>query len=140
MPAGRVNATGDRFAPHAAETGGRAMSVHVTRRAFLLGGAVAASSLAPARQARGQAKATITYWNGLTGADGKVMDELIDRFTAESGIRIEQQRLPWAELYAKLQVAVPAGEGPDLDGHLELRVQLRPRQPLERKSTRLNFS
>jgi len=85
------------------------MSVHVTRRAFLLGGAVAASSLAPARQARGQAKATITYWNGLTGADGKVMDELIDRFTAETGIRIEQQRLPWAELYAKLQVAVPAG-------------------------------
>src|SRR5207249_8580005 len=63
MPAWRVNATGDRFAPHAAETGGRAMSVHVTRRAFLLGGAVAASSLAPARQARGQAKATITYWN-----------------------------------------------------------------------------
>ena len=90
------------------------MSVHVTRRAFLLGGAVAASSLAPARQARGQAKATITYWNGLTGADGKVMDELVDRFTAETGIRIEQQRLPWAELYAKLQVAVPAGEGPDL--------------------------
>src|SRR5437879_3685112 len=114
MPAWRVNATGDRFAPHAAETGGRAMSVDVTRRAFLLGGAGAASSLAPGRQARGQAKATIAYWNGLTGADGKVMDELIDRFTAETGIRIEQQRLPWAELYAKLQVAGPAGEGPDL--------------------------
>src|SRR5881296_511295 len=114
MPAWRVNATGDRFAPHAADTGGRAMSVHVTRRAFLLGGAVAASSLAPARQARGQAKATIAYWNGLTGADGKVMDELIERFTAETGIRIEQQRLPWADLYAKLQVSVPAGEGPDL--------------------------
>src|SRR5207245_1047582 len=64
--------------------------------------------------ARGQAKATITYWNGLTGADGKVMDELIDLFTAETGMRIEQQRRPWAQLYAKLQVAVPAGEGPDL--------------------------
>src|SRR5215813_9430287 len=114
MQARSVNATGDRFAPHAAETGGRAMSVHVTRRAFLLGGAVAASGLASARQARGQAKATITYWNGLTGADGKVMDELIDRFTAETGIKIEQQRIPWADLYAKLQVSVPAGEGPDL--------------------------
>ena len=42
------------------------------------------------------------------------MDELIDRFTAETGIRTEQQRLPWADLYAKLQVSVPAGEGPDL--------------------------
>ena len=65
-------------------------------------------------RAGAQPKATITYWNGLTGADGKVMDELIDRFTKETGITIEQQRLPWAELYAKLQVSVPAGEGPDL--------------------------
>ena len=67
-----------------------------------------------ARRAGAQPKATITYWNGLTGADGKVMDELIDQFTRDSGIRIEQQRLPWADLYAKLQVAVPAGEGPDV--------------------------
>ena len=90
------------------------MSASVTRRAFLTGGAVAASTLASPRPLRAQPKATITYWNGLTGADGKVMDELIDRFTAATGIRIEQQRLPWAELYPKLQVAVPAGEGPDL--------------------------
>ena len=45
-------------------------------------------------------------------ADGKVMDELIDQFTRDTGIRIEQQRLPWADLYAKLQVAVPAGDVP----------------------------
>src|SRR4029453_11158336 len=67
-----------------------------------------------ARRAGAQAKATITYWNGLTGADGKVMDERIDQFTRETGIKIEQQRIPWADLYAKLQVSVPAGEGPDL--------------------------
>ena len=42
------------------------------------------------------------------------MDELIDQFTRETGIKIEQQRIPWADLYAKLQVSVPAGEGPDL--------------------------
>src|SRR5262245_23525041 len=109
-----VNAASDRVAPHAATLGGRTMSVPVTRRAFLAGSAVVASTTLIAPRARAQAKATITYWNGLTGADGKVMDELIDKFTAETGIRIEQQRLPWAELYAKLQVAVPAGEGPDL--------------------------
>src|SRR5262245_60680806 len=90
------------------------MSVHVSRRAFLVGSAVVASSLTATRRLAAQPKATITYWNGLTGADGKVMDDLIDKFTAETGIKIEQQRLPWAELYAKLQVAVPAGEGPDL--------------------------
>src|SRR5512132_1219292 len=93
------------------------MSAHhhtISRRTFLATATAAVGSATLARQAGAQAKATITYWNGLTGADGKVMDELIDRFTAETGIRIEQQRLPWAELYPKLQVAVPAGEGPDL--------------------------
>ena len=67
-----------------------------------------------ARRAAAQAKPTITYWNGLTGADGKVMDELIDQFTKDTGMRIEQQRIPWADLYAKLQVSVPAGQGPDI--------------------------
>ena len=85
----------------------------VSRRAFVAG-AGAASVATWARRASAQPKATITYWNGLTGADGKVMDELIDQFTRDTGIRIEQQRMPWADLYAKLQVAVPAGEGPDL--------------------------
>jgi multiple sugar transport system substrate-binding protein len=42
------------------------------------------------------------------------MDELIDQFTKDTGIRVEQQRIPWADLYAKLQVSVPAGQGPDL--------------------------
>ena len=84
------------------------------RRAFLAGAAATATAAAWPRHGTAQPKATITYWNGLTGADGKVMDDLIDRFTRETGIRIEQQRLPWADLYPKLQVSVPAGEGPDL--------------------------
>jgi multiple sugar transport system substrate-binding protein len=86
-----------------------------TRRRFLAGTAAAAASRPlGVRRAGAQAKPTISYWNGLTGADGKVMDELIDQFTRETGIRIEQQRIQWADLYAKLQVSVPAGEGPDL--------------------------
>ena len=88
----------------------------VSRRAILAGAAASGAVWAgvEGRRATAQAKPTITYWNGLTGADGKVMDELIDRFTRETGIRVEQQRIPWADLYAKLQVSVPAGEGPDL--------------------------
>ena len=86
----------------------------VSRRTFMIGTAAATGAAAWPRFGAAQPKATITYWNGLTGADGKVMDELIDRFTQETGIKIEQQRIPWAELYAKLQVSVPAGEGPDL--------------------------
>ncbi|HET6369211.1 MAG TPA: ABC transporter substrate-binding protein [Pseudomonadales bacterium] len=89
----------------------------VSRRKFIAGAAAtsgAAWLAGGARRVAAQAKPTITYWNGLTGADGKVMDELIDQFTRETGIKIEQQRIPWADLYAKLQVSVPAGEGPDL--------------------------
>src|SRR5205823_12055743 len=86
----------------------------MNRRMFLVGAAATATTAAWPRYGAAQPKATITYWNGLTGADGKVMDDLIDRFTRETGIRIEQQRLPWADLYPKLQVTVPAGEGPDL--------------------------
>jgi multiple sugar transport system substrate-binding protein len=89
----------------------------VSRRGVLAGAAaVGAVAALPAgvRRAAAQAKPTITYWNGLTGADGKVMAELIQQFTHDTGIKIEQQRIPWADLYAKLQVSVPAGEGPDL--------------------------
>jgi multiple sugar transport system substrate-binding protein len=89
----------------------------VSRRQVLTGAAAAgAAALLPAgaRRVGAQVKPSITYWNGLTGADGKVMDELIGQFTQETGIKIEQQRIPWADLYAKLQVSVPAGEGPDL--------------------------
>jgi multiple sugar transport system substrate-binding protein len=95
----------------------RATHTRVSRRRFLAGAAAVGGAVAlptTVRRASAQAKPTITYWNGLTGADGKVMDELIDRFTKETGIRIEQQRIQWADLYAKLQVSVPAGEGPDL--------------------------
>jgi multiple sugar transport system substrate-binding protein len=87
----------------------------VSRRRFVagtLGTAVAFPAVL--RRAGAQARPTITYWNGLTGADGKVMDELIDQFTRATGIKVEQQRIQWADLYAKLQVSIPAGEGPDL--------------------------
>jgi ABC-type glycerol-3-phosphate transport system substrate-binding protein len=86
----------------------------VSRRRFLASATAAGAVLTRPSRGAAQTKPTITYWNGLTGADGKVMDELIGQFTQETGIRIEQQRIPWADLYAKLQVSVPAGEGPDL--------------------------
>src|SRR5215472_5420322 len=86
----------------------------VSRRTFMVGASAVGVAAAWAGRAAAQAKASITYWNGLTGADGKVMDELIDQFTRDTGIRVEQQRIPWADLYAKLQVSVPAGQGPDI--------------------------
>src|SRR5262252_985313 len=87
----------------------------VDRRGFFRVAAGAAATLTVAtRRAHAQAKPTITYWNGLTGADGKVMDDLLDQFTKDTGVRVEQQRIQWADLYPKLQVSVPAGQGPDI--------------------------
>src|SRR5262249_24104383 len=93
----------------------RATDNGVDRRGFLRIAAGAAAALPVVTQrAYAQAKPTITYWNGLTGADGKVMDELLDQFTKDTGVRVEQQRIQWADLYPKLQVSVPAGQGPDI--------------------------
>ena len=57
---------------------------------------------------------TITYWNGLTGADGKVMDELIDQFTRETGIRSSSSASRGRISTRSFRSSVPAGEGPDL--------------------------
>ena len=59
----------------------------VSRRTFLIATAATAGAAAWPRFGLAQPKATITYWNGLTGADGKVMDELIDRFTRKPASR-----------------------------------------------------
>src|SRR5271157_6283606 len=87
----------------------------ITRREFLAGtAAVGAATMLGSRAASAQAKPTITFWNGLTGADGKVMAALIGQFTQETGIQVELQMIEWADLYAKLQVSTPAGEGPNV--------------------------
>ena len=90
----------------------------MTRRRFLASTAAVgtATLIGPGRRnasAQG-AKPTITFWNGLTGADGKVMGELTGQFTKETGIQVELQMIEWPNLYAKLQVSTPAGEGPDV--------------------------
>jgi multiple sugar transport system substrate-binding protein len=93
-------------------------SAGITRRGFLASTAAmgVATLLGPGgRMASAQgSKPTITFWNGLTGADGKVMGELIGQFTNETGIQVELQMIEWPNLYAKLQVSTPAGEGPDV--------------------------
>src|SRR5215218_762175 len=58
---------------------------------------------------------TLTFWNGLTGPDGKILEGMVGDFTAKyPNIKIEQQQIPWPDLYAKMLTAIPAGEGPDM--------------------------
>src|SRR5206468_591471 len=69
----RVNATRPVIESRrdASVAGGHAMAQRpVSRRTFLAGAAAAATATAWPRPGAAQSKATITYWNGLTGADG----------------------------------------------------------------------
>src|SRR5260370_11799280 len=66
---------GDRNGGSGARSGARRPGV--SRRAFVAGaGAASVAALAP--RAPPQPTATITYWNGLTRAHAKGLDELID--------------------------------------------------------------
>jgi multiple sugar transport system substrate-binding protein len=58
---------------------------------------------------------TLNFWNGLTGPDGRIMEELTVQFMGQySNIKIEQQQIQWNELYTKMLTAIPAGEGPEM--------------------------
>src|SRR5438128_9537146 len=92
----------------------------LSRRRFLEGAALGATALTVSpRRASAQAKPTVTYWNGLTGADGKIMDELIDHFTRDTGIRMEQQadRLGGSVRQAAGRGAGRRGTGSGADPH-----------------------
>jgi ABC-type glycerol-3-phosphate transport system substrate-binding protein len=57
----------------------------------------------------------ISYWSGLTGSDGIVMNEMLAQFVQENpDISVTSEILPWNTLYAKLQAAFVAGNPPDL--------------------------
>lgn len=58
---------------------------------------------------------TLTFWNGLTGPDGKVLEEMLATFQSTyPNVKIEQQQIPWNDFYTKMLTAIPAGEGPDM--------------------------
>jgi len=57
---------------------------------------------------------SISYWNDYGGTNGVVMDDLLAKFTAETGIKIEQQRMGNQDLNAKLRITNQSGENPDV--------------------------
>ena len=93
----------------------------MTRRGFLR--AAGASTAAAAtgvwrterRSAAAAANVTLTFWNGLTGPDGRVMEGIVADFMSQHRtITIEQQQLPWTDFHTKMLTAIPAGQAPDV--------------------------
>lgn len=96
----------------------------LSRRGFLAGlGAVglgatvaACSSGSPSPSGTsGGGAVELRFWNGFTGGDGPVMQDLVDRFNAEhEGVAVRMTTMEWADFHAKLPAALTSGQGPHI--------------------------
>ena len=61
-------------------------------------------------------KTVITYWNGFTGTDGEVMQNIINEWNESNSYNaeIELSIVSWDTLYQQLATSLPVGEGPDI--------------------------
>jgi len=61
-------------------------------------------------------KVTIDFWNGWTGgAAPKIVPALIEKFNAEhENIEVKNVAMEWADIAAKMPLAIKAGKGPDV--------------------------
>jgi multiple sugar transport system substrate-binding protein len=61
---------------------------------------------------------TLTWWatqqSPSLESSQAAWEEVADRFTEESGINVEVEVIPWADLYNKILGAVSSGTGPDV--------------------------
>lgn len=79
-----------------------------------LSGLTACSSEADA-EASGD---TITYWASNQGSsltdDADKLRPMLDRFTAETGVKVDLEVISWTDLYNRILTAVTSGDGPDV--------------------------
>ena len=61
-------------------------------------------------------KTVITYWNGFTGPDGPVLQELIKEYneTNTANVEVVVDIMPWDVLFQRLATVLPVQEGPDI--------------------------
>ena len=60
-------------------------------------------------------KTEISFWNGFTGPDGRVMLEMIREFNLENpDVEVTMQRIPWGLYYNKVMVSGLDDRGPEV--------------------------
>ena len=60
-------------------------------------------------------KKTVVFWNGYTGPDRPVLEDLVNQYNAaNTDIEIKMEIMPWDTLFQKLMPAMIAGYSPDL--------------------------
>lgn len=59
-------------------------------------------------------KVTITYWNGFSGSDRPVLEDLVKQFNgSQDQVEVKMEIMNWDVLYQKLTTASASGQGPD---------------------------
>jgi multiple sugar transport system substrate-binding protein len=79
------------------------------------GGDDSGGSSGGGKSIRGQ---TITYWASNQGAtlddDKQVLSKAIERFTQQSGVKVDFKVIPWPDLFNNITTAITSGKGPDV--------------------------
>src|SRR5579875_2188792 len=61
---------------------------------------------------------TITYWASVEGAGpsdtSKTLTKQFKKFTAQTGVKVNMQVIPWSTLLQKILTSVTSGTGPDV--------------------------
>jgi multiple sugar transport system substrate-binding protein len=97
----------------------RHLSLRGRRRALALaaagGLAVVAGGLAAAPATASGEPVTVTFWNGFTGPDRPVLEQLVDEFNgAQDSVTIEMEISPWDQFFQRLLPSLASDDGPDL--------------------------
>lgn len=91
------------------------------RRARVITAVAAVGALAAATGiAAGPATAsgeptTVTFWNGFTGPDRPVLEQLVEEFNeSQDAVTIEMEISPWDQFFQRLLPSLASDDGPDL--------------------------
>ncbi len=85
--------------------------------AFAAVGALAAATAGiavGAATASGE-RTTVTFWNGFTGPDRPVLEQLVEEFNeSQDAVTIEMEISPWDQFFQRLLPSLASDDGPDL--------------------------
>lgn len=92
------------------------------KRAILAGAVVAAVALVAAgcssNTGNSGSGTTLTYWASNQGTsldnDKQVLTPVLEKFTKETGIKVNLEVIGWNDLQTRIQTAVTSGQGPDV--------------------------
>ncbi len=62
----------------------------------------------------GEAPSGIVVWHAYRGGEQKALEEIASRWSRESGVKVTTLAVPYDAYAAKLEAAIPRGNGPDV--------------------------